>query len=339
MDDDSSTILNQPTDSSYFQYVVNDYMTVYVTISEYGCYNCYIKENFYGKEQVCYLKLDDASKYNYIPNYDSLEYDLNLTFDDTEYLGKKVSSKYKLLPTLRRNSVEYQQLIASCDDINELSNFYQKSFYFQAPDSVVSKQEKIDVLVKLIEITQIQLVDMYLNEYRDTKNIIVLGWISILNSYNLIKFVKPEHNQIIYSFRKNSEMVDYSYADWILEKYEQLKSNLESYNYLKKLYSNNKTTDDYVKKLIQSKRLFPYSKYILDIQNDNLTFINNNRDNIYKEIEKCNLFICADYKNNISRLFFFTINFSNNNNVVLTKNFYNKEFLPTTRISNYYLYY
>lgn len=325
-------------DSSCFQYIVNDNMAVYLTFVESGYYHCVIKERFADKEQCYNLKLDDAVKYNYIPYYDSLENDLKLTFDDTEYRGKQVSSKFKNIFTLRQQSDKYHKLIESCDDIDELTIFYKKSLFFQTPDSIISKDEKIKVLIKLIEITQVQLVDFFINEQKTTKNMLVLGWISVFNSYKLIKFIKPEHEKIIYSFKKNYEVVDYFYDNWITEKSEQLKINMNDYFYRKKDFMDSKNDDEYIENLINSRRFFSYSKYILDIQKENLAFIIKNHDNIYKEIERCNLFICADYKYSISRLFFFTINFTKDNEVVLTKNFYNKEYLPTTRISNYYLY-
>ena len=337
--DDSSSIHKSSSNISFFQYIVNDYMSVSINKVENGIYQCFVKEEVAGINHAYSMLLDDASKYNYIPFYDSLEYDLKLTFDDTEYGGKKVSSKFNKVFMLRFQSDEYKKMIESCDDINDLLNFCNQSLYFQAPDSIFSKTDKINALIKLIEITQIQLVDIFLDEYSCFKNEIVLGWISIFDSYNLIKFVKPNHNQVLYHFRKNYEMVDYGYGDWISEKCEQVQNNFDYYNNIRKFLSLNSFIDEYIDNQIQNKCLFYYSNYLLNLQNENLKFINNKREIIYNEMEDCDLFICADYKYNISRLFFFNIDITNDSKFALTKKFFNKEYLPTTRISNYYLDY
>lgn len=82
------------------------------------------------------------------------------------------------------------------------------------------------------------------------------------------------------------------------------------------------------------------SKYLLRLQDENLKFINKNFEDIFTtQQDSCDILMCIDYKYSDSRIFLFNIDRDTNNNITITKNYYNKEFLPTTRMSNYYLFY
>ncbi|MCQ2973287.1 MAG: hypothetical protein MJ211_00595 [Bacteroidales bacterium] len=140
-----------------FVYPFNTGITMSVILETPMIYHCFILEQIERNKQLSYLKIDDGMKYNYIPYYDSLVFDYNFTIVD-EKLGSLPSSKFYTIPFLRQKSEKYQQLILSCNDAQELSDFYNKSLYFQCDSNIVSNENKENLLNRLIEILLVNFI-------------------------------------------------------------------------------------------------------------------------------------------------------------------------------------
>lgn len=336
--DQEITVLGNPdslifdkylSNNSSFRYIVNSMMTIDVIAQDTGAYHCFIMENVDNQQQLSYLMLDDVIKYNYIPYYDSLEYDLNLTFEQTEFDSLKWSSKFEEIPYLRLKSTEYQQLVSTCNDIQDLSNFCNNSLYFKKKCHHYDER----VLTKLIEITQAQLVGTYLRGRARTHQII-LGWISS-QSYMILKFKNMYRDNRFYVLNDGIRDYYFYFENWINELNHRQSRNYKKREIERKNIGNIKFQNE-----LERKHYLSYSKYLLKIQDKNLKFINNNiKDISITQQDSCDILMCIDYKYSDSRIFLFNIDRDTNNNITITKNYYNKEFLPTTRMSNYYLYY
>ena len=331
---DSSLLAMYLSDTLSFKYIFNPMMTIDVIAGDTGVYHCFIMEDVNNQKQLSYFVLDDVVKYNYIPYYDSLEYDLSITFEQSEYEGKKWSSKFEQIPYLRKKSKEYQQLVSTCDDAQDLADFYNNSLYFHSDCETAKIQDR--VLTKLIEITQVQLVGTYLQFDRPKSNYIILGFISYWNSYKIIKFKILRRREKYYFINRGYEYYSYNFDFWISQLNRRLIKNfkeLDGERYIAEQYSSH---TQYVKKEIQRRSYFEYSPYLLNIQKKNLNFIKQNINDLKSLQDSCDIMICLDYKYSDSRIFFFNI-VHESNKIKIKKNYYNKEFLPTTRMSNYYL--
>jgi len=311
-------------------------MTVDIIVEDTGAYHCFIMEEVDNKKQLSYFVLDDVVKYNYIPYYDSLEYDLSITFEQSEYEGKKWSSKFEKIPYFRQQSKKYQQLISTCDDAQDLADFYNNSLYFHSG----SAQYKERVLTKLIEITQVQLVGKYLCFKRPKKKFIVLGWISCPDSYKIIKFKNFNKKVDYYVLENIFETYIYNFDCWVSQLDKQSIKNFDELflekDRLEHISDVNDTYDHYFQKQIKNRKFLNYSPYLLNNQKNNLKFIKQNLNDLKLMKDSCDIMMCLDYKYSDSRIFFFNIEYEKGK-IKITKNYYNKEFLPTTRMSNYYL--
>ena len=305
---DSLVLEQYLSKKSSFRYIVNSMMTLDVIVQDTGAYHCFIMENIDNQQQLSYFMLDDVIKYNYIPPYDSLEYDLNLTFEQTKSDSLKWSSKFEKIPYLRQNSKEYQQLVATCNDAQDLSDFCNNSLYFKTKGHHFDER----VLTKLIEITQAQLVGTYLRFRRSNNNKIILGWIYSKDSYKILKFKNLYRRKMYYLLNDGVNYSSYNFEDWV--------NDLNQRRFKK--YAQN------------------CPKYLSHLQDENLKFINKNFEDIFTTQQfSSDILMCIDYKYSDSRIFLFNIDKDTNQNITITKNYYNKEFLPTTRMSNYYLFY
>ncbi|MBP5370085.1 MAG: hypothetical protein J6Z01_16700 [Bacteroidales bacterium] len=311
-----SSIFNQYiSNKSVCSYVFNDMIECSIVVNDSGPYHCFIKEDVLGEKQIYYFCIDDVLKYNYIPEYDSLNYDLSLTYKDTEYELTKWSTKFEKVPLMRKKSEEYHKLVNTLDDDKDLSDFYNNSLFFQSDIISVDYETKKTILYKLIEMTQVQLVGKYLRSVPNYENAIVLGWRYGCYSYNI--------------------------QYWTIKDFYALKS------YLNELGDN---LDLYIFKRLRSQQSeafkiwydqyqFTFSKYLQSIQQQNLNYMTKlfeDTDSLYEQYDFC---ITVDYRFSDTRFFFFKIDWLENNKITIHKNYINKEFLPTTRISNYYLYY
>ena len=168
------------------KYIFNEMIECAIVVNDSGPYHCFIKENVLGKKQIYYFCLDDVLKYNYIPEYDSLNYDLSLNFIDTERDKIKWSSKFERIPQMRQQSAEYHKLIETLDDAQDLSDYYNNSLYFQCNDDIIKSDDQWRILNKLIEITQVQLVGKYLRSVPNSLNAIVIGFRYVCRSYGIL---------------------------------------------------------------------------------------------------------------------------------------------------------
>ena len=295
-----STVLNQYfSNESVCKYIFNDMIECSVVVNDSGPYHCFINENVLGKKQIYYFCIDDVVKYNYIPEYDSLNYDLSLTHKDTQSDSTKWSTKFEKISLMRKQSKEYNKLIETLDDAKDLSDFYNNSLFFQTNITSVDNKTKQIVLNKLIEITQVQLVGKYLRSIPNYENAIVLGWRYVSYTYDI-------------QYWKSRDRLD-------LQAYASELTNRLFFYKISRSY------------------FFP--EYLQSIQEQNLNYISNlfkDIDNLYDQYDFC---ISVNYRYSDTRFFFFKIDWEKNNKITIHKNYINKEFLPTTRISNYYLYY
>ena len=301
------------SNESVCKYIFNDMIECSVVVNDSGPYHCFIKENVLGQKQIYYFCIDDVLKFNYIPEYDSLNYDLSLNYFDTERDKIKWSSKFERIPQLRQNSEEYHKRIETLDDAKDLSDFYNNSLYFQCDDSIIDFETKETVLNKLIEITQVQLVGKYLRSVPNYDNAIVIGYRYVCHSYGILYWSRYHYAKL---------------KDYIVD----LNKNLSNRIFFR--YRN----DDRPKESWKEEHRYFFSKYLQSIQKQNLKYISKQfevTDSLYYQYDFC---YSVDYRYSDTRFFFFKIDWEGDK-ITIHKNYINKEFLPTTRISNYYLYY
>ena len=163
----------------------NNMVSMFLILEEPAIYHCFILEQVGKDKQISYLKIDDGMKLNWIPSYDSLEYDLNLDFFKTELAGCTIinratgephyikpdmplrwSSKYENLPMIRKKSEEYQRIASQCDDASELAEYYNNSLFFQNNTFVTSEDKNI-LLSTLISQTLISYSDYFFDLSRE----------------------------------------------------------------------------------------------------------------------------------------------------------------------------
>ena len=309
-----SVVLNQYlSDESVCKYIFNDMIECAVVVNDSGPYHCFIKENVLGKKQIYYFCLDDVLKYNYIPEYDSLNYDLSLNYLDTERDKIKWSSKFERVPQMRQKSDEYRKQIETLDDAQDLSDFYNNSLYFQSDDPLVEATDRGRVLHKLIEITQVQLVGKYLRSVPNSLNAIVIGFRYVCRSYGILYW----NNRF---WKLNDYLVDLKKH---LSNKEELRLRIED-------RPKEAWNDDY---------RYYFSKYLQSIQQQNLNYMTKLFEDTDCRFDQYNFCYTVDYRYSDTRFFFFKIDWLGNHKITIHKNYINKEYLPTTRISNYYLYY
>lgn len=118
-------------------------------------YHCFIIEQVLDNKQLSYLKIDDAARLHFVPQYDSLKYDLNFKFDDVKN-GLFFSSKFDSVPLFRAKSEKYNQLLTSCDDDKDFSDYYKKSLYFNS-DTIINSYDRDSHLKKLMEVLLVRL--------------------------------------------------------------------------------------------------------------------------------------------------------------------------------------
>ena len=323
-DPDSTVLakfLNLESDQTY---LFNNMVSMTLILEPPAVYHCFIFEQVGADKQIYYLKMDDAIKYNWIPPYDSLNYDLGLDFMKTEMAGctvinnydgrvvhikpdtaMKWSSKYEQLPSLRKNSAEYYNIVSRCDDIKELSHYYNNSLFFHN-NSFVSAEDKTELLTQLIGITQIQYVEFFFdfnNFYRDY--------------YPIIKGYFSDYQ--LYTIYKNEDFLQF--------KLKTLNNAVENLNWLQTAYEHEHRRND----MFRSK-----SRYLLNINYDNLNNILSNLGEIENLYNKSSMTFFSRRPHEDFRLFFFNIKYDENNKITIEKNYYNKEYITTTRIRGYY---
>ena len=321
-----STILTKFINSDEdYTYIFNNLVSMSLILEPPAIYHCFILEQVGSDKQLYYLKIDDAMKYNWIPPYDSINYDLSLDFIKTEMAGctiksrydgraihiepdiaMKWSSKYEQLPSLRINSEKYNEIVSQCNDAIELSDYYNHSLFFQNND-FVSEEDKTCMLDLLLRTTQIQFVD-YFFDFEVVKN-----GIDIYPIY--LGYVDAP---LVYSTYK---VPSFSTFETTLKKcYERLKFHEQTY------ISDHSNSD-------QRRTV---SRYILDMNTINLNFIVNNINEIKNLYYNSSLMFFSHRPHEDLRLFFFNIKYDENNKITIEKNYYNKEYITTTRIRGYY---
>lgn len=134
----------------------SEMMTLSIIIEVPYVYHCFIVEQVLGEKRLSYLKIDDASRFHFVPQYDSLNYDMKLRMQDLTN-GLSPSLKFDSVPLFRAKSEIYNQSLVLSDDVKEFTNFYNKSLYFQG-DSTIGNYYRDDRLFKLIEILLVRLV-------------------------------------------------------------------------------------------------------------------------------------------------------------------------------------
>ena len=78
------------------------------------------------------------------------------------------------------------------------------------------------------------------------------------------------------------------------------------------------------------------SRYLLNINYDNLNNILSNLGEIENLYNKSSMTFFSRRPHEDFRLFFFNIKYDENNKITIEKNYYNKEYITTTRIRGYY---
>ena len=131
-------------------------MTMSVIIEPPYIYHCFILEQILGNKQLNYLKIDDALRLNFVPEYDSLCFDMSLSINDVNK-GLLPSSKFDSIPIFRAKSKKYLQLLALCDDDKELTDYINQSIYFNCDSTIIDKENKNERFFKLIEILLVRL--------------------------------------------------------------------------------------------------------------------------------------------------------------------------------------
>jgi len=291
-------------------------------------YHCFILEKVDTDKQIYYLKIDDALKYNWIPPYDSLSYDQTLDFFNTEMAGCTVtnkvtgepyqfkpdiplkwSSKFEHVPSMRKNSEEYKIIVDQCNDAQELADYYNHSLFFQN-NSFISSDDKNELLKRLISQTQANFAEYFFDFDRPSLDIypIIEGRFystGLYSTYKVEDFSKFK-NKILEESAKRLE--------WLSnEEYPQEHS------------------DNYGDRI--------YSRYLLNMNTENLNNILNNIDVIENIYNQSSMMFCTSRPHEDYRLFFFNIKYDENNKITIEKKYYNKEYITTTRIRGYYWIY
>ena len=150
-------------------------MTLSIIIEPPYIYHCFILEQILGNKQLCYLKIDDASRFHFVPEYDSLNYDMSLRFSEVKN-GLLPSSKFDSIPLYRARSKNYFQQLALCDDDKFFSDYLNQSLYFNCDSTIICEFDKKDRLFKLMEILLVRLVVLPVyDEYPHLENIFLDG--------------------------------------------------------------------------------------------------------------------------------------------------------------------
>lgn len=146
-------------------------MTLSIIIDSPYIYHCFILEQILGNRQLSYLKIDDASRFHFVPEYDSLNYDMDLSIQDIKN-GLSPSSKLDSVPLFRAKSEKYSQLLSLCDDDLEFTDFYNNSLYFHCDSTIIGVENKQERMLKLMEILLIRLIVLPVyDEYPYLENI------------------------------------------------------------------------------------------------------------------------------------------------------------------------
>ncbi len=140
-----------------FVFSFSDVMTLSIIIESPYIYHCFILEQILDNKQLNYLKIDDASRFHYVPKYDSLSYDLSLSCADINK-GLLPSSKLDSVLLSRAKSDTCCELLSLCDDDKEFTDYFNKSLYFNSDSSVIEEYYKQDRLFRLMEILLVRLV-------------------------------------------------------------------------------------------------------------------------------------------------------------------------------------
>lgn len=306
-------------------YLINNLTTLSVILEPPSIYHCFITEQVGTDKQIYYLKMDDATNYNWIPSYDSLKYDLSLDFINTEMAGCTVnnfsagepyylkpdvplkwSSTYEKLPYIRRNSEEYNSIILQCNDIDELSDYLNHSLFFQNHD-FVNDYDKEWLLTILISITQIQYVDCFFDFER--------------YDFDIFDYILFE-----YHYNGRSDMRTIKVTDFKEFKYVMMKYKREQDSLYEEIY-----TKEHLRKDIRRS----VSRYLLDMNKANLDNILNNIEGIERLYNQSSMMFFHHRPHHDIRIFFFNITYDENNKITIEKNYYNKEYITTTRIRGY----
>ena len=108
---------------------------------------------------------------------------------------------------------------------------------------------------------------------------------------------------------------------------ESLKDSEKRFSTLYRLYEEEHKYND-----IRSM----YSKYLLNMNSENIYQIMSNIDEIETLYNQSSMMFISHRTHEDYRLFFFDITYDENNKITIEKNYYNKEYITTTRIRGYY---
>lgn len=305
-------------------YLLNNMVTMILILENPAIYHCFIFEQVGTDKQIYYLKIDDALKYNWIPYYDSLAYDLKLNFFDTEMTGctiknnnggnpfifsdtpKHWSSKFEIIHSMRNNSEYYHKIISQCDDAAELSEYYNNSLFFQNKN-YVRDEDKMYLLTILLMKTQISYTENFFELDRD--------------DFDLIYYiVDNNYSGGLLNFRT------YKISD-----FNKFKDDLIQYH-----NEHNKLDSLYRVEHLRTDHRRYVSRYILDMSKDNLNNLLANIENMEKLYKQSTMMIYQEHPHHDLRVFFFNIKYDENNKITIEKNYYNKEYITTSRIRGYY---
>lgn len=332
--DDSIPLLGSPDTAILAQfiqgdvdktYLYNNLVSMSLILEPPAIYHCFIFEKVGTDKQIYYLKIDDALKYNWIPPYDSLSYDLSLDMLKTEWAGTTVinrstgkefhykpdtamqwSSKFEQLPSMRKNSEEYKKIVDQCDDAQELADYCNHSLFFQN-NSFISSDDKNELLKRLISQTQAHFVEYFFDFDRPSLDIypIIEGQFYSAGSYSTYK---------VEDFSKFKNMI--------------LEESAKRLKWLSNEEYPQEHSDNYGDRV--------YSRYLLNMNTENLNNILNNIDEIENLYNQSSMMFCTSRPHEDYRLFFFNIKYDENNKITIEKHYYNKEYITTTRIRGYY---
>ncbi len=309
-------------------YLYNNLVSMSLILEPPAIYHCFILEKVGTDKQIYYLKIDDALKYNWIPPYDSLSYDLSLDMLKTERAGtttinrstgKEIhykpdtamqwSSKFEQLPSMRKNSEEYNKIVDQCDDAQQLADYCNHSLFFQN-NSFISSDDKNELLKRLISQTQAHFAEYFFDFDRP--------------SFDIYPIIEGQfYCAVLYS--------TYKVEDFSNFKNEILEEGAKRLEWLSNEEYPQEHSDNYGYRI--------YSRYLLNMNTENLNNILNNIDEIENLYNQSSMMFCTSRPHLDFRLFFFNIKYDENNKITIEKNYYNKEYITTTRIRGYYWIY
>jgi len=216
-----------------------DYLLNFKTDSNSWCFYINELDGFKKNNYLFYLNYDYL---NFIPNYDSLYYDLDLLVGATadynierctnpNYYTNLFSEQFFNLPELRKNDSLYQKYFKDETNLKRLEKIINNMNVFK--NFEITNFKQVDLLTKIVLITLIQPLSIDPNDIDFN-----LGYIN--ENFRLNNIIKIKNQESLNYFKEEIEEEVYNDGNFVRIKWDKenkdfLKSN---FNYIESDYLN-----------------------------------------------------------------------------------------------------